>query len=336
MKEYSFRNAPVRVYGAPYFYRDGTMKRFEKELAKKMFFGVTEWKLDVRSPGARVAFRTDAQEIRFVIDLEGIAPDPGMSLYSAQSADVFIGGEYRGQIVPVDMYNTPRAEGTFKKEAIMQDVLVFLPRNEAAKEVTILLPEEARIEAPTPYAHPVPVMFYGSSITEGAHAGKPSNAYVCLLSRWLDFDFVNFGISGSARGELFVADHLNRFEKSVFVLDYDYNAPDEEHLEKTHQAFFQRIREQDPDLPVIILSGPWLKENDPGPARRREIIKKTYADAVKAGDKKVWFVDGGAFFGDGDREICSADRIHPNDHGMYLMARALVPVMKQALAAARK
>ncbi|MBO2516515.1 MAG: hypothetical protein CW338_04445 [Clostridiales bacterium] len=336
MTSYSFKEAPFHVFGAPRFYKYGTMDRFPRDLAERMFPGVVGWHLDVRSPGARLAFRTDADEIRFDIEYESISVDTGMSLYSAQSGDVFIGrgGEarYLGQIVPPDLYSTPRAEGTFRQinpEGKMQEIIVFLPRNEKITGMTVSLPDDARVLPPEPYTWPVPVLYYGSSITEGAHAGKPSNAYNALLSRWLDCDFINFGVSGSARGELFVADYLNTFEKSVFVMDYDYNAPDEEHLRRTHRPFFERIREHDPGLPVIIISGPRVDRN--ADAGRRAIIRETYDRAVAAGDRHVWFIDGGDFFGEEDRAACTADCIHPNDLGMYRMARAIRPVLLEAL-----
>lgn len=335
MSVYSFRDAPLRVYGAPFFCRDGSMKRLPAELACRMFRGVTEWGLDTRSPGARLAFRTDAAEIRFHMELERISPDIGMSLYAAQSADVFIGGRYRGQIVPRDMYREKDGDAVFETDGTETDVLVFLPRNEPVKELTVTIPDQARITAPRPYTYSVPVLFYGSSITEGAHAGKPSNAWPCLLSRWLDFDFINFGLSGSARGELFVADYLNTFEKSVFVMDYDYNAPDSEYLKKTHEPFFLRIREKDPDIPILVLSGPWLDRYGEEAVKRREIIQRTVENAEKRGDKMTRFIDGGAFFGNGDRDICSADRIHPNDLGMLYIAEQMMPYMKDALAAAK-
>ncbi|MBQ8551546.1 MAG: hypothetical protein IJ428_01895 [Clostridia bacterium] len=50
------------------------------------------------------------------------------------------------------------------------------------------------------------------------------------------------------------------------------------------------------------------------------MIRATYNNAVAAGDKNVYFIDGETFFGDTDREFCTNDRIHPNDLGLYRMA----------------
>ena len=64
---------------------------------------------------------------------------------------------------------------------------------------------------------------------------------------------------------------------------------------------------------------------------RRSIIEDTYKNAVKAGDKNVYFIDGETFFGEHDRELCTIDRIHPNDLGFYRMASTILPTMKKIL-----
>ena len=54
-------------------------------------------------------------------------------------------------------------------------------------------------------------------------------------------------------------------------------------------------------------------------------------NAIKNGDKIVYFVDGETFFGQKDRTLCTVDLTHPNDIGFYRMAETIYPVMKQIL-----
>jgi len=205
---------------------------------------------------------------------------------------------------------------------------ITLPEGNWTKASLILY--GARIEAPTPYKHSKPMLFYGSSITEGAHATRPSNAYTALVSSHLDIDYYNFGFSGSAKGHLDFAEYIVRQDISIFVLDYDHNAPDTEYLEKTHEPFFKYIRERKPDLPIVITTSPDFDYAE-DKALRREIIRKTYTNAVNSGDKNVYFVDGETFFGDKDRHSCTSDTTHPNDLGHYRMAQILEPLIKDIL-----
>ena len=134
-----------------------------------------------------------------------------------------------------------------------------------------------------------PLVFYGSSITQGGCASRPGNNYMNHACRWLDADFINLGFSGSAKGELCVADYIASLELSAFVMDYDHNAKSVKQLKETHEKFFKTIRAAQPNLPIIVVSGPRDGSYEPY-RQRRDIIKRTYDHAVAAGDKNVYFV----------------------------------------------
>jgi len=86
------------------------------------------------------------------------------------------------------------------------------------------------------------------------------------------------------------------------------------------------VREANPTLPIVIVSAPnvLLKGDerfDYGRfTARREIIRKTYENALAAGDKNVYFVDGGELFEGEEWDGCTVDGTHPNDLGFYRMA----------------
>ena len=107
----------------------------------------------------------------------------------------------------------------------------------------------------------------------------------------------------------------------LFVYDYDYNAPTVEHLKSTHERMFKAIRQANPELPVIIMTRPKYCPNNEE-LLRKEIAKKTYDNAVSAGDKNVYFIDGKELM-----SLCgcegTVDRTHPTDFGFYSMAKVL-------------
>lgn len=327
MKDFNVHTSPLKVYGVPNFEKNGILERVPRAVREQV---PSLDYLGRRTPGARLAFRTDSQHFELRIRFESINPDIGMSLFACQSANVYVDGRYLGLARP-DNYTQPLAVGKFTKDRAMQDVMIYLPRNEIICDIVVSIDDDARLEAPTPYKHPMPVIFYGSSITEGGCCSRPANAYNALLSRWLDFDYVNLGFSGAGKGELAIADYINTLDKCAFVYDYDHNAPSVEHLAATHEPFFRRIREHSPELPVLMLTKPDA-DFDPDAGKRRDIIRATYEHAVAAGDKRVWFIDGATYYGDADRDACSADTCHPNDLGMYRMAQTIRPVMEEILA----
>jgi lysophospholipase L1-like esterase len=148
-------------------------------------------------------------------------------------------------------------------------------------------------------------------------------------------DYYNFGFSGNAKGDMNMAEYISGIDMSIFVYDYDHNAPSPEHLESTHEPFFKLIREKNPDLPVIMMTRPAITYTE-SDKRRREIVLATYQNALKAGDENVYFIDGEVFYGEHDRELCTVDKVHPNDLGFYRMAQVIEPVIKSILDKAAK
>ena len=141
---------------------------------------------------------------------------------------------------------------------------------------------------------------------------------------------INLGFSGNARGELAMADYIGGLNISVFVLDYDHNAPNVAHLENTHFAFYERFRQHQPNTPIVMVSRP-DRDSDPKVWLRRDIIRNTYEKALALGDKNVCFVDGLAFFDDEVRSACLVDGCHPNDLGFHFMAKGIGAAIRQYL-----
>ena len=331
MKIYKYSDAPIEVLGLPFFRENGILERVPAEVRE----AVPSLKfLGRRCPGARLCFRTAATTFKVRMTLETLSPDIGMSLFACQSANILIGdrptARFAGLVTPPN-YQTKTAEKQFRKSGEIEDITIFLPRNEVIADLEIEVADDAELLPPTPYRYPT-MLYYGSSITEGGCCARLTNAYNAIISNHLNVDYINYGFSGSAKGELEMADLINKIPMSIFVYDYDHNAPSAEHLEATHEAFFLRIREKNPDLPIIIMTKPDF-DYDINGDRRRAVIRKTYDNAVARGDKIVWFIDGESFFGDIDRHLCTCDLCHPNDLGFYRMAAVVEPVVKEILEA---
>ena len=331
MKTYSVFDKPLKVSGIPFFEEKQSLYRLPEEVMDQL--PGFDRLLGRRCAGARVAFKTDSPTFTVKVVLKTLSVDIGMSIFACQSAQVMLGerenARHLGVVNPSD-YNTKVFEKTFNKSSELEQITIYFPRNEQVETIEITVEDGATVTEPTPYKYDKPVVFYGSSITEGGHGCCSTNAYNAMLSRWLDFDYYNLGFSGSAKGEFVLADYINTIDMGLFVYDYDHNAPTVEHLANTHKPFFDRIREAHPDIPILMMTRPAEFYNDEMKARR-DVVKATYDAAVAAGDKNVYFIDGETFYGETERNLCSADDCHPNDLGFYRMACVIRPVLKQML-----
>ena len=121
---------------------------------------------------------------------------------------------------------------------------------------------------------------------------------------------------------------------SVFVCDYDYNAPTVEHLKATHHSFYETIRQKNPTVPYIMITRPnfWTRPaEEEDVLQRRDVIMSSYLKARAAGDQNVYFIDGIGFFAGPHLYEMTVDSIHPNDAGFLRMAEQIGCVIKHAL-----
>ncbi|MBP3706228.1 MAG: hypothetical protein J6J13_03135, partial [Clostridia bacterium] len=216
-----------------------------------------------------------------------------------------------------------------------RNITINFPRYSCAKDVYIGIEKGAMVKPFNPYINDKKVVYYGSSITQGGCASRPGLCYQAYIARKTKTDFLNLGFSGSAKAEDEVRCYISSLKMDVFVYDYDHNAPDVEHLEKTHEQFFKAIREKHPQLPIIIISKPDIDitgERAGVNPKRRDIIYKTYSNAINSGDENVYFIDGCSFFnGEEDRFSCTVDGVHPNDLGFSKMAKVIGEYVEKVL-----
>lgn len=326
MKLFSCSDYPIEVHGLVNFQKSGSFERLPEEIMQKL---PNLRQFGSRSTGGRITFKTDTKKLYLKLVSKTFIRDVGTTQIGSSGIDVYIGdrkkGIFIGSVYPTGAKNTDplNSESTFSLPGEITDVTVFMPKNEIIENIFIGIDDDASLFSPTPYVNELPVVFYGSSITEGGSAGRCGNAYTAFLSRHLNMDYINFGFSGSAKGETEMAEYIASLPMSVFVLDYDHNAPDEKFLENTHERFFKTVREKNPYLPIIIMTMPDYMYDEAACEKRTAVIRKTYENAIENGDKNVYFIDGKTFFGDDDVFACTVDKIHPNDLGCYRMAKVI-------------
>ena len=153
----------------------------------------------------------------------------------------------KSYIPPISM--TKGYYSSYSDDAGFADYTIYFPVYDTVCELYLGLKKDSEILSARPYKNEKPVVFYGSSITQGGGACRTGLAYESIISRELDTEFINLGFSGSARGEKPIVDHIAGLDMSAFVLDYDHNAYDTALLEATHLPFYRAVREKN-ELPL--------------------------------------------------------------------------------------
>ena len=268
---YSIRENPFSIHGIFYSEEERLFRRLPKGIADATNMGVSH--LSKNTAGGRVRFMTDSPYIvvRMVEPYE--SPFSHMTIAGKCGVSIFANEEFVGTIFPSyeQIANADPARcgnGKIVFDGIKHlylingeayQVEIFLPLYSALNEMCIGLKKGCVLKKPKEYKHKRPILFYGSSITQGGCASKPGDDYINRLSRKLNFDYINLGFSGSAFAEPVMAKYLANQNPSVFVLDYDHNAPTIEHLVKTHFSLYKTVREVHPITPIIMMTMPMIE-----------------------------------------------------------------------------
>ena len=331
IKFYSVFEEPFVINGLTY--ENGKFRRMPEAVAK----GVSEWVyyLHSNTSGGRVRFKTDSQYVAISAKMCNVCKMDHFAITGSCGFDMYVG---EGGALKFNSTFRPSADMTDGYESLfdfkskeMREIVINFPLYSDVCQLYVGLQEDACVLAPTPYAYEKPIVYYGSSITQGGCASRPGNAYPSILSRKFNVDFINLGFSGSAKGELEIANYVASLDMQAFVYDYDHNAPDAAHLEATHERMFKIIREKHPTLPVVMMSATSMPRFQDNRDLRRDIIYKTYKNACDAGDKNVYFWDGTAEF-EPYSEFGTVEGCHPNDHGFVGIAKSLESMIEKILA----
>lgn len=322
---YDVMSEPFRVYGVQM--DDGCFRRLPEAVARTVNAGVL--RLHANTAGGRVRFATDSPYIAIHAEMHSLGKMPHFPFTGSIGFDLYTGTHYLGTYPPpFDVTDGFEGLVNTRQTGVCEYTLNF-PLYSGVTRLFIGVQEGSVLRKASEYPT-APIVFYGSSITQGGCASRPGNAYTSIVARELGYDHINLGFSGNAKGEDTMADHIAGLSMAAFVYDYDHNAPDPAHLAATHERMFRRIRAAHPDLPILMLTRPqyYLKDEE---KERLAIVRATYEHALANGDRNVYFIPGPDLIDPLFREAALVDNCHPNDAGFVSMAKAVTEVLRAVL-----
>ncbi|MEW6752364.1 MAG: SGNH/GDSL hydrolase family protein, partial [Candidatus Latescibacterota bacterium] len=176
-----------------------------------------------------------------------------------------------------------------------------------------------------------PLVFYGTSITQGGCASRPGMAHVALLGRWLDRPVVNLGFSGNGTMDPEMADLLAELDAAAYVIDCLPNLSPEGVSERTG-PLVERLRQGRPVTPIVLVedrtltNAALLPERQEHHRRMRAALATAVARLRDCGVEHLHVAPGAGLLGeDGEATV---DGSHPTDLGFHRQATALLPLLR--------
>lgn len=321
---YDLPNEAFALYGVFYDAKEKRFARMDLSVADSLGEGLGT--LSRHTAGGRLRFSTDSSVLQLTASYDflwlmshmPLTGSSGFSLFEeTEDGEIFI-----KNLAPISSDAHGFTAETALKGGKIRDYILYFPLYNDVRSISIHLDKNARLERGRAYRDELPILYYGSSITQGGCASRPDHAYQALISKWNNIDYINLGFSGNAKGEDVMVDYLAGIDCSLFVCDYDHNAPTAAHLRNTHFRLYERYRKARPDTPILFITKPDITGDAEG-EERLKIIYDTYRKAKRKGDKNVYFLSGKNFYRTKDRWDFSVDGCHPTDFGFYQMAKEI-------------
>ncbi|MBI1321122.1 MAG: hypothetical protein GC168_19530 [Candidatus Hydrogenedens sp.] len=294
------------------------------------------WSLSQRTSGLAVRFRSDSPKLaaRWSLRLESLdmphMPSTGVSgldLYARdQGAWRWVAGARPKE------QNDNEANLASSTPGGMQEYLLYLPLYNGITKLEIGVWKDS-VLAKADQETKRPIVFYGTSITNGGCASRPGMAYPALVGRRLDWPAINLGFSGNGKMEPELADLLAELDPAVYVLDCLPNMNPELVRERV-APFVHTLRKAHPDTPIllvenIVYQGAWFH---PGPSShelKNEALREVYAALQAEGVEGLYYLPGDNYLGNDG--LATVDGTHPTDLGFFRQADALEPVLRGIL-----
>jgi hypothetical protein len=184
------------------------------------------WDLSHDSAGMCLRFVTEATsvKIRWTLRKENLAM-PHMPATGVSGIDLYVRAHNRPWMFVQN--GRPSALSNEASFPVTPGVecLLYLPLYNGVKSIEIGIHKDKAISKPIPSPEKQnrPIVFYGTSITQGGCASRPGMACTALVRRQLDMPVINLGFSGNGKMEAEMADLLAELDPAVYVLDCLWN-----------------------------------------------------------------------------------------------------------------
>lgn len=298
------------------------------------------WGLSRHSTGLCVRFVTAATTIhaRWTVTNKTNLAMPHMPATGVSGLDLYVrtpaGWHWVANGRPTAETNTAQLASGL--EPCEKEFLLYLPLYNGVSSVEVGLPDAAALKKadPRPADRRAPLVFYGTSITQGGCASRPGMVHTAILGRRFERPVINLGFSGSGTLDPDIAALLGELDAAVFVLDCLPNLTPQQVAERT-VPFVKSLRAARPTTPILLVEDrtyanaavvPSLAKRN---ADSRAACRAAFDALVAGGDRNLHYLRGDALIGD-DGEG-TVDGSHPTDLGFLRQADAFAAALRPLL-----
>jgi len=284
------------------------------------------WDLSRHSAGICVRFVTTSPTVHVKWEVTGAGlAMPHMPATGMSGVDLYAKGDTGWRFVGNGQPSAVANERTFSPGQATE-LCLYLPLYNGTKSLQIGVPADQSV-SPAP-ARGKPVVFYGTSITQGGCASRPGMAYTAIFGRKLGVPVINLGFSGNGQGEPELAELIAEIDAAAYVLDPLWNMS-LEYVQERIAPFVRTLRAARPDTPIILAEDCTISGKVP--TYKGAYLRDIYAQLQQEGVTNLHFVSAEGMMGPDDEG--TVDGCHPTDLGFMYQAEVFVKALRPILEA---
>ena len=218
----------------------------------------------------------------------------------------------------------------------MREYIAYLPLYDGVESLEFGVEPGSSIDKPrnpalTSMGDKKPVIFYGTSITQGGCASRPGMAYPAILGRMLNRESINLGFSGNARMDMALAKAVNMVDFHTLVLDCLPNM-NAQMVRDSAEVFIRTVLKQNPGKRIIMVENPEFPNLLLDKKASAEIVEENgewralFEKLRREGFRNIRYVKGEGLIGD-DSEA-TVDGVHLTDLGFLRFSESLVKYLR--------
>jgi hypothetical protein len=296
------------------------------------------WSLSRHSAGICARFVTNSPEIycRWTLTSPRLAM-PHMPATGVSGIDLYVKheGKWRWLACGRPTAQTNSAKLVSGIPAGSREYLLYLPLYNGVSSVEIGLPKDRSLAKAPPRekGKDKPIVFWGTSITQGGCASRPGMVHTAILGRRLDRPVINLGFSGNGRMEPEVARLIAEIDAAAYVVDCLPNIGAAEVAERT-EPLVHILRKAHPETPIVLVEDRSYSDSFLVAAKRernetsRKALQAAFEKLKKEGVANLYYLEGEHLLGE-DNEG-TVDSSHPTDLGFWRQADAFEPLLREA------
>ena len=327
---------PFRLEGFAWIAENQLFRRLPKQPSHPIRDHVDN--LANHTSGGQVHFRSNSKKILIRAELSNKSHMYHMPSTGQSGFDLYVGPPSKRLYQKTSRFNFNQTRFTnelFNGSQELRNFVINFPLYNGVKSLEIGVEATSQALPALDRKNKGKIVVYGTSITQGGCAARPGLSYTNILSRRLDYEFINLGFSGNGRGEPELAHLISEInDMQLIILDYEANA--NEGIRKTLGPFVDILRKKYPTTPILIISKiPYAEKI------RTNQTMETLSPLAKfqlnfvenqrlAGDQKIYFLNGYGLLGEYAHEA-TVDGTHPNSYGFMMMAENIQPHIEKIL-----